>query len=462
MAHLARVSLYNDTIAAIATPLGVGGVGIIRISGDRALEALHLLMPSLSEPIQPRYVYTSDILHPITKTKLDYGCAIFFKGPHSYTGEDVLEFQVHGNPVILRLILSALLDITIRLANAGEFTKRAFINGKLNLTQVEAIGDLIHAENESSHAVALAHLTGALYETITTMRSDLMRLLEQMEGSIDFPEEVDALDRETLYSTTENLMKRLRRIINLQDYGKHIYSGIKCVIIGKPNVGKSSLLNRLIGENRAIVSTIPGTTRDFIEIKLSLGGLTYELIDTAGLRISQDAIEQRGIRKVQTWIKKADHLLWILDGSRLFDNEDQAIFKKLKRKKNVLMVINKTDKKTRLLIPPLVRNKQWPFVFINTKEADHTYPLTDWLHATYSMQTSPQNLDLLCNVRQINCLKRTANNVQNLITQAHAGFEDAMLVIDIKSAILCLGELTGDEITEEVLDGVFSRFCVGK
>lgn len=452
--------VLGDTIAAIATPPGIAGIGVIRISGPDALKYLQALTQTAAPPT-PRMVYFKKIFTKENK-QLDEACTIYFTSPHSYTGEDIVELHLHGNPLVLKMVLEELVQLGARLATPGEFTKRALINGKIDLTKAEAIDSIIHAESELAHTVALKHLSGKLLSQIEAIRSNLLLILEQMEGSIDFPDEVEPINRDTLQKTIQTEINKLHAFIKLKDYGEKISSGIKCIIIGKPNVGKSSLLNKVIGENKAIVSTIAGTTRDTIEAKLNLGGLIFEFVDTAGIRKSQDTIEKLGIKKIDQWIKKSDVLCWIIDRSQTLSNEDLSIFNKIKSKKNVVILLNKSDKTKRVRLTDEILTKKWPIIEINTKADEHLLPLKEWLFEHFSKKASAANLDLICNIRQINCLLQTEKSLKHLIDGIKMQFEDAMLVIDIKDAVLHLGEMTGHELTEEVLDGVFARFCVGK
>jgi tRNA modification GTPase len=449
-----------DTIGAIATPLGTGGIGVIRLSGPQALDICQRLL-AVPVSLTPRLMHFCRIVHPISKTPLDEGCVVFFAGPASYTGEDTVEFHLHGNPILLKAVLDALLEAGARLASPGEFTKRAFLHGKLDLTKAETVADIIHAKNSVEYGVAVGHLKGKLYTHIRQLRSKLMSILEQMEGSIDFPEEVDAIPRSELILGILTICKELQAILDVQDFGKTVHNGVQVLIVGKPNVGKSSFLNAIVGEERAIVSSIAGTTRDFIDVQIELGGVKFEFIDTAGIREATDKIEHLGIKKINTLLKKADLILWIVDQSKPFDTEDEAIYKKLKAKKRVWMLKNKQDKAARLHLPFKLKTS-WSVHHLSLKQPHSIVPLKQQLHHTFAESLSDIDLDLLCNSRQIDCIKKTLNNLNHLHENAVLGFEDAMLVIDIKAAVLALGELTGEAVTEEVLDGVFSRFCVGK
>ncbi len=453
----------SETICAIATPLGTGGIGIIRLSGPLALSIGQALFSSsaFNTAPTPRYVYYGAILHPVTRHPLDEGCMVYFQGPQSYTGEDVVEIQGHSSPFILKTILQACLDSGARLATKGEFTKRAFIHGKMDLTKAESVIDLIHAHSSQAQSVALDHLKGSLHGHIQALRKSLMLLLEHMEGSIDFPDEIEPLDRTHLQEQLQLSYDKIHRILHLQDFGKHIRSGVLCVIVGKPNVGKSSLLNQFLGENRAIVSQIAGTTRDFIEADIELGGLTFRLIDTAGVREAQDTLERLGIKKVKALIEKADVVLWVVDGSQPLDATDEAIYKKIKHKKTY-WIVNKCDKPQRLHPKAYSWIKKLDPLLLSAKKGLALETLKKCLYEDFSKKTDAIDLGLLCNVRQSHCLAQAHAALSSLITSLRMGFEDAVLAIDLKQTLLQLGEITGDSVTEEVLDGVFSRFCVGK
>ena len=389
-------------------------------------------------------------------------CSSDLKGPHSYTGEDVVELQVHSSYFILKRILESSLSLGCRLADKGEFTKRAFVNGKIDLTKSESVIDLIHANSEKSHAVALSHLEGHLFNKINDARNGLMLILEQIEGSIDFPDEVDAMDRTEITKQLTAIHSEIQTILSVQDFGAYIQSGVRCLMIGRPNVGKSSLLNALLGKERAIVTDIPGTTRDFLEATIELDGVLFELIDTAGQRESTDKIEAIGITKIHELMSSAHVLFWVLDGSETPQAEDKEILKKIPEHTKTYIVLNKSDKEQVFSLEEFDLKSEWPIINVSAQQQDGLKDLKHQMVADFVKGIEGVDLNLICNVRQIQCLKEVDKRIGSLLSTIQTGYEDDILSGDLKQAILKLGEITGDEFTEEVLDGIFSRFCVGK
>ncbi|MFC1771700.1 tRNA uridine-5-carboxymethylaminomethyl(34) synthesis GTPase MnmE, partial [Candidatus Margulisiibacteriota bacterium] len=344
---LISTDFINDDIAAIATPAGVGGIGIIRISGPNSLKIIKNIF-SKKTGFRANFLYHGQIINPTDNEKIDDACVIYFKNPYSYTGEDVVEIHAHSNPLILRNILALLSEFGVRLAGKGEFTKRAFVNGKIDLTKAEAVIDLIQAKSPKAISVALGHLDGGLYKKIKKIRDRLLSLLENLEAAIDFPDDITPMPKENFVKTIEEIDNKIQDILHFQDYGEMVFNGVKCLIIGKPNVGKSLLLNRLLGQNRAIVTSIPGTTRDFLDGEIELGSLLFQFTDTAGYRETTDQIEKEGLKKIPPLLKKANLILWVIDCSQELTEEDLSIYQKIKGKNNIWIVINKIDKKPKL------------------------------------------------------------------------------------------------------------------
>ncbi len=449
----------GDTITAIATPLGIGGIGVIRLSGpDARAIALRFLGSKLR--LKPNHILYAEIRSPVTRNVIDDGCIAFFKGPKSYTGEDTVEFQLHGSVHILKTLLSELIAQGARPADPGEFTRRAFIAGKLDLTKAESVIDIIHSTNDRAHAVALNHLQGGLFRQIEGLRRPLMGILEQVEGSIDFPDEVDAIDRNEVKSTLIAMRQTIQHTLQLKDFGRWITSGIKCVIVGRPNAGKSSLMNQLAGEPRAIVSAIPGTTRDFIEVRVELGGVIFEFIDTAGIRETHDPIELLGVKRVKSLIKSADLIIWVIDHTQPLTAEDQAIATIVNRKKHKVIVLNKSDKKQK--IDPGALPAKVAQLSLSAKRGTGITEFKEFLATAFIHQLDSINLDLICNIRQQSCLTVVLEHLNGLIEGMDVAPNDDLFAFDLRQAVMKLGELTGDTFNETVLDGIFSRFCVGK
>jgi len=450
--------ITNSTIAAIATPLGEGGVGIIRVSGPNSLSLLQFLTP-LRE-VKPRYFYVAPLTNPTSGDRLDEAGCLYFKGPHSYTGEDVLEIHLHSSPFILKTVLNVMLENGAELATAGEFTRRAFVNGKLDLTKAESVIDLIHSSSDRSHSVALSHLQGALYSRLMDSRALYMSLLEQVEASIDFPDEVEPVDKSDMKVQLASQQEMVNDILSIGDYGPIVRSGVKVLIVGQPNVGKSSLMNALLGHDRAIVTEIAGTTRDFISETIQLGGVQFHLYDTAGIRETDDYVEQLGMQKISELMDTAHLILFMVDATNGIQESDMHVYNSLPDHTPKALVINKIDHSDIDQIPQEL--SALPTIRISAQTTMGLDELKSYLYTEFVSGLDNIDLDLLCNARQLACLKRISTSLATLQQNIDVGVEDDLLSIELKSIIQDLGEITGDEVTEEVLDGIFSRFCVGK
>ncbi len=452
----------DDTIAAIATPIGVAGIGVIRISGPQSLDIAKACMPVRVQAIKPRYVTMAQFQDPDTDKVIDQVCVIYFQAPHSFTGEDIVEIQCHSSTYILKTILGCVIKAGARMASAGEFSKRAFIHGKFNLTQAESIIDLIHAETDIQHQVSLNRVEGKLYQHIQAIREQLLRVMEQIEGSIDFPDEVPAIDREKLKEEAAQILKNVSHILGLQDKGKLISGGVHCVIVGRPNVGKSSLFNGMLGEQRSIVTEIPGTTRDYISECIEYRGYKLHVYDTAGMRETENMVEFLGIEKVKALLKQATLILWVVDISEPYNEEDNQVYKQLSQYAEVAYIQNKSDKAT---TPADGTRHDRTYMFQHHGSAHVESDIKNLKEKIYHhvMGTvSDEDLQLLCNIRQSACIQSVHDQLQHLIHNIQTHTVDDMLAIDIRACVESCSELTGDALTEEMLDGVFSRFCVGK
>lgn len=450
-------SFNSDTIVAIATPLAKAGVGIIRISGAAACDIAMQLCPDLAS-VKPRYVHFVKMAYK--GVALDEGCFIYFKGPNSYTGEDVVEIQLHSNPSLLRKVIDICVAEGARLAGKGEFTRRAFLSGKISLDQAESVIDLIDADSFQAQQVALSRHKGKLYGVITVFRAQLMAALEQMEGSIDFPEEVESISKADLKCTLDKIRTQISTILKIQDYGSVLTAGVSCVIVGRPNVGKSSFMNQLLGEERAIVSDVAGTTRDYIDDVIELGGISFRFTDTAGIRQqTKDAIEQAGIARVERFIADSDLIVWVVDAAMPLTPDDLTILKRLAPYPHVWVVLNKCDRdsvvdKTDFKVDQLFN--------VSCETSAGISEFKEALLTHFSEKFEGLDMSLICNARQVSVLNLVEKILENLDNNLYSGLEDDVLSIDVRAAVDALGELTGDALNEAVLDGIFSRFCVGK
>ncbi|MDI6776792.1 MAG: tRNA uridine-5-carboxymethylaminomethyl(34) synthesis GTPase MnmE [Syntrophales bacterium] len=456
----------RGTIAAIATPVGVGGLGIIRVSGPRSEEIARLLFKPRrqADNLMTHHLYHGDIISPETGATLDEVLIALMRKPHSYTGEDTLEISCHGGPLILQVVLSEVIRAGARLAEPGEFTRRAFLNNRLDLSQAEAVADMITAKTDRGLEVAVSHLKGELAKKIESLRTSIIDVLAILETSIDFSEEdADSEQNHEPVGRIQAIVDDLHAVLATYEQGKIYRYGINAVITGKPNAGKSSLLNRLLGEKRAIVTPIPGTTRDFIEEFINIEGIPVRLTDTAGIRHPENIIEREGIALVREKLSSADLVIIVLDGSEELTEEDIEIIEENRLRKTVL-VINKTDlphliniQEVHRLIPDL--HPLW----ISAKYGDGIPALKECIYTLCMKQTDDrQSTTMITNIRH----KMAVEKAAILLSQAKDGIVDGLSpefpALDIREALDSLGEIVGKMINEEVLDRIFSTFCIGK
>ncbi len=458
----------RDTIAAIATPSGLGGIGLIRVSGPAAEPiGRRLFRPSRRLVVfVSHHLIRGEIVSPRTGAVLDDVLVAFMKGPHTYTGEDTLEISCHGGPLILRTVLEEILAAGARPAQRGEFTKRAFLNERLDLSQAEAVLDLITAQTQRGMAAAAGRLKGDLSDRIGDFRSAVIDLLAVVEASIDFSAEdgVESLPGDTLQAF-QPLIDAITALAATYRRGRIIREGVRVVIAGRPNVGKSSLLNRLLGEKRAIVTPIPGTTRDFIEETVDIGGVAVRLTDTAGIRQPENAIEQEGIALVWERLAAADAVLLLLDGSATLTAEDRELLAG-QEGTPLLAVVNKADLPQRLdvgeiagLLPEAAR----PPIRISAKYGAGIEELTAAIRDTLLAAPAEEEPEaMIAHLRHKAALERAAAG----LTRARDSLRDRrapeLAALELREALEALGEITGGNAPEEVVERIFTRFCVGK
>ena len=453
------MAIATDTIVAIATPLGVGGVGIVRLSGPDAYELARNCF-SFPQTVQPRYMYYGKI-YKSNNELLDFGCVVYFQEGASYTGEHVVEFHLHASPYILKQLVSELIQLGARQSTGGEFTKQAFVNGKLDLTQAESVIDLIHSNTENAHCVALNKVEGRLYRFVNSIQKQLMLVLEQIEGSIDFPDEVPEVDRVKLRETLSQIDRQLSELLIKKDFGRYVTHGVNVVIVGLPNAGKSSLLNTILGENRAIVTDIPGTTRDYIQGSVELGGLVFHFVDTAGIRKSEDYVEQLGIEHIQRLVMDADLVIWMVDQSEPLHKDHQQIQRLLMHVKHRYLLINKTDLPSKME-SEFLDQFRGPKFFASLTNHTGVDELKSALIDDFAMKHHIKQDDFVCNIRQISLIEQLSTMNQSLLNRMDQIDNDDLMAIDLKQMVAIITDLTGDSLTETVLDGIFDRFCVGK
>ena len=447
--------MNKDTIVANATPLIPSAISIVRISGDKALEIGRKIF-SLPEKITPRKVYFGKIFNHKGEV-IDEGLFVYFQKPKSFTGEDLVEIYPHGSVPVVKSILEACFMYGARLARPGEFTERAFLNGKIDLLQAEAIADLINAKSERAAKIAVSILEGKLSKQINTLREKLINLISLIEAEINFPEDVEEIDSSLIISQLEEVKSQIDRLLASYKKGNLIKEGIKLAIVGRPNVGKSSLFNALIGYERAIVSEIQGTTRDFIEESLKIKDIPVILLDTAGLRDTEDKIEKIGIEKAQEKINEADIILFVIDASSGFTEEDKKIYYKIKDKPHII-VVNKSDLNNK---PIDFFEKYDNIVYTSAINNQGIEELEEKIIT--SLGIIEKEDDLFINLRQSTLLKQAKEKIEEI--ENHIDFlinNKEILMIYIQEALSYLDEVVGVISTEDVLDNIFSKFCIGK
>lgn len=454
----------HETIAAISTAWGEGGIGIIRLSGPKAIEtALGVFHPA-SRPLKERYLHNGLIKGP-RGAVLDAALMAFMKGPRSATGEDVAELHCHGGPLLLKKILGEVLRRGARLALPGEFTKRAFLNGKLDLSQAEAVIDIIRAQTEAALSSASGRLQGMLSKRVALIKEGLLDLIAHLEAELDFPEdEIDEMPKEAALRVLDETGEAIRRLLLTFDEGRVIRDGIKVLILGRPNAGKSSLLNILLMEERAIVTPVPGTTRDVIEDVVNIRGLPVRLMDTAGLRETVDFVERMGVEAARSKIKDAGLILYVIDASAENFDEDLANLEGLRDKK-VIVAMNKTDIAGMREIPSL---SGLNVAFISALTAEGIEALKDGIfreatgHARGASQVDAEQGELIVSMRHKLSLERALDGIERARVAIDKGLPRELVATDLRSSIESLGEITGETTTEDILDRIFENFCIGK
>jgi tRNA modification GTPase len=467
--HLATkiCSQEEETIAAISTPFGVSGIGIVRLSGSLAEPIAKRLFKPKTEPFQfiSHHVHFGEVIDPQGGHLIDEVLIVLMKAPKSYTREDILEIHCHGGYLVLQKVLELVLEQGARMADPGEFTKRAFLNGRIDLTQAEAVIDLISAKTMASLKIANQQLRGVFLQELNCLKESLVELLTLIEAHIDFPEEeIEPVSLEGEKQSLKEMIQRLDSWIDSFQEGRIFREGISCAIVGKTNVGKSSLLNVLLKEERAIVTPIPGTTRDVIEEILNINGIPLRLIDTAGLRKATDSIEQEGVKRAKERIADSDLIILMVDGSRSLDDDDLEIFREVEGMKKV-MIMNKKDLPFKISSEEIKnRFPGDPIVAISALKNEGIEDLkkaifTSLIHR--EARLTPEYL-IITNVRHKIALVKIRENLLNAVKDVEERNPFEFLAFEIRSALEALGELVGATANEDVLRRIFDQFCIGK
>ena len=442
------MSNFFETIAAPATPLSYGGIGVIRISGD---EALNIVSKFFNKKIKENSINHGWIID--NDKKIDEVIVLYFKAPKSYTGEDVIEIQTHGSPVVIKKILNLLLDSGARLADRGEFTKRAFLNRKMDLTEAEAVLDLINSKTTKSASKNASNLSGALYLEISKMRERIIEILAKITASIDFPEDVKEVSYNEIINSLVPIKEKIENILKNAKNHNILREGINISVIGRPNVGKSSLFNALLNLERAIVTDIAGTTRDTIKESFEIKGILATLTDTAGIREDEniDKVEQIGIKQAKNSITESDIVLLLFDGIEGITKDDREIFELAKGKKSIL-VATKAD---------IQEIKHENAISISSKTGYNINKLKNLIYEAL-IDVNIDDSEFTTNQRQQKSLKDALDFINNALFAAQNEELQDLISIDIKSALVSLGEISGEVINDEILNGIFEKFCIGK
>lgn len=455
----------DDTIAAIATAPGEGGIGIIRISGEKSLQVAQSIFKSKSGKMIKDYNARTLIYGTVVDNEkvIDEVLVAYMKGPNSYTAEDVIEINCHGGFISVKKILELILSKGVRLAEAGEFTKRAFLNGRIDLSQAEAVMDLINSKNDFALNSSIEQLKGGVSDAIKDIRKDIIYHIAFIESALDDPEHIslDGYDEEITEMLNENINK-ISKLVNSFDNGRIMKEGIKTVILGKPNAGKSSLLNLMLGEDRAIVTDIEGTTRDTLEENINFNGLSLKIIDTAGIRDTEDLVERIGVNKAKEIAKEGDLIIYVVDGSRELDDNDREIIKLINDKQAIILV-NKSDMDTVINIDELKKDSNRDVILFSAKNGEGMEQLEEEIrNMFYSGKVTYNDQVYITNARHKEALENALESLKQVKNSVDAGMPEDFYSIDLMDAYTDLGLIIGESVEDDLVNEIFSKFCMGK
>ncbi|WP_302152650.1 tRNA uridine-5-carboxymethylaminomethyl(34) synthesis GTPase MnmE [Eubacterium ventriosum] len=456
----------TDTIAAISSAAGNSGIGIIRVSGDEAIEVVDKIFRPANKNkklanVESHTVHYGHIMDG-DKT-LDQVLVIVMKNPHSYTGEDTVEIDCHGGMLILKKVLDLVLKNGARTAEPGEFTKRAFLNGRIDLSQAEAVMDLINSKNDFALNSSIEQLKGGVSDAIKDIRKDIIYHIAFIESALDDPEHIslDGYDEEITKMLSENINK-ISKLVNSFDNGRIMKEGIKTVILGKPNAGKSSLLNLMLGEDRAIVTDIEGTTRDTLEENINFNGLSLKIIDTAGIRDTEDLVERIGVNKAKEIAKEGDLIIYVVDGSRELDDNDREIIKLINDKQAIILV-NKSDMDTVINIDELKKDSNRDVILFSAKNGEGMEQLEEEIrNMFYSGKVTYNDQVYITNARHKEALENALESLKQVKNSVDAGMPEDFYSIDLMDAYTDLGLIIGESVEDDLVNEIFSKFCMGK
>lgn len=457
--------MKKDTIAAIATAMSNSGIGIVRISGEESFEIIQKIYRGKTEKnLQEQkshtihYGYIAD-----GEEIIDEVLVMLMRGPHSFTGEDTVEIDCHGGVYVVKRILETVIKYGARPAEPGEFTKRAFLNGKMDLSQAEAVIDIIHSKNEYALKSSVSQLKGAVHKKITEIRKEILYHTAFIETALDDPEHISVDGYgEQLRGTTEKLLEEIHQLLITSDNGRMMKEGIQTVIVGKPNAGKSSLLNVLVGEERAIVTDIEGTTRDVLEEHIQLQGISLNIMDTAGIRETKDVVERIGVDKAKNHANEADLIIYVVDASRELDENDAEIIEMI-QDKQAIVLLNKSDLDTVVTKEMLAEKIDKPMILISAKEEEGIHELEETLKQMFFHGEISFNDEVyITNIRHKTALAEAEESLKKVRMSIDSGMPEDFYSIDLLDAYESLGSITGETIGEDLVNEIFSKFCMGK
>ena len=448
----------EDTICAISTSMGMGAISIVRVTGANTIDIVDSIFDRDLKNASSHTIHYGHIKYK--EEKIDEVLVMLMRGPKTYTTEDTIEINCHGGVSTTKKIMEVLLANGCRLAEPGEFTKRAYLNGRINLLEAESVNDLIIAKTDAARTLAINNVDGKLTKQISNLREKIAKILANIEVNIDYPEYTDELEvtKDLMHSYLDEINKELLKLVNGSKNGRIIKNGVNVAIIGKPNVGKSSILNSLLDEEKAIVTNIPGTTRDIVEGSITLNGVAINFIDTAGIRKTEDIVEKIGVDKSKKTAENADIILFVLNNNETISEEEKAMLKKYNNDK-LIVFVNKMDLESKLIIPENIKD----IVYGNTIDINGLEKLKERITEKLNLSNIVnKDMSYLCNLREIDLVNKAYESLKNAQSNLDAGFSVDMIEIDLKSAWDYLGEIMGDSYEGELVDKIFSNFCLGK
>lgn len=455
-----------DTIAAIATAVNNGGISIIRISGPEAIAVADKVFQSKKEEKKLSSMKSHTVHYGYIKEQgnvIDEVLTVIMKAPNTYTREDVVEINCHGGVVVTKKVLETVIKNGARIAEPGEFTKRAFLNGRIDLSQAEAVSDIINAKNSYALKNSLSQLKGNVYSKIKEIRESILHDLAYLEAGLDDPEHIDLDDfKYTLEDNINHYNKDIQKLLDTVGNGRIIKEGIRTVIVGKPNAGKSSLLNALMGIERAIVTDIPGTTRDTLEESLMIGDLCLNIIDTAGIRNTTDIVENMGVERARSMTKDSDLILYVVDASTPLDENDEEIIEMIKDR-NAVILLNKSDLSP-IITPDIMKQKlEKEILFISAKEKEGLEELEEYIKNMYFKGILEYNDEVyITNLRQEEALRQSQESLKTVQQTIDDNMPEDLYAVDLMNAYEALGRITGEQVDEDLVNTIFREFCMGK